>query len=77
MELENLFVAFAQKASKMANTHESSLMLTFRIEWRCPFVARVRRSRDIGSRLESRLNFLTGQTDHVFSKNTVRLTVYL
>ncbi len=43
---------FAQEASKMANTHESNLNLTFRIEWRCPFIARIHRSRDIGSRHE-------------------------
>ncbi len=53
----------------MANTHESNLIWTFRIERRCPFVARVRRSRDIGSRHENRQNFRTGQIDHVFRKS--------
>ncbi len=45
---------FAQYASKVGNTHESNLILAFRIDWRCPFVARIRRSRDIGSRNENR-----------------------
>ncbi len=53
----------------MANTHESNLILIFRIEWRCPFVARIRRSRDIGSRHENHPNFRTRQIDHVFRKS--------
>ncbi len=53
----------------MANTHVSNLILTFPIEWRCPFPAGICRSRDIGSRHENRPNLRMGQIDHVFFEN--------
>ncbi len=53
----------------MAKTHESNLNSTLRIDWCCPFVARLRCSRDIASRHENRPNFRMGQIDHVVRKS--------
>ncbi len=50
----------------MANTHESNLILAFWIEWRCPFVPGIRRSRVIGARLENRPNFRMGSQSIMF-----------
>ncbi len=58
----------------MANNHESNPILAFRIERRYPFVARVRRSRDIGSRHEKSTEFQNGLNRSSFSKNSVLLT---